>query len=104
MEEAAAVRHVAASAASEPRLPWQDKKLDEKRNLARDEEELVELGKFIPLEDQLRLQSNISEFFRKPGLAASACLQKSHCWAEQMPSSRLRPKRCVSNRIFCFTI
>jgi hypothetical protein len=80
--------------------------LEEKRNLARDESELVELGKFIPLEHQVQLQHKIEAYFRQPGKLEF--LQLFYCLCltlrcVQMPSNRLSVNPCASSRICCCT-
>jgi hypothetical protein len=59
-----------------------DKKTDEQKNLSLDEQELVDLGKFIPLEQQVILQSKIEAFFKRPDpefvLPAHALAYQSH--------------------------
>ena len=47
-----------------------DKKAEEKRNLRRDQELLIEMGKFIPLEMQVVLSERIAVFFKQPPPAA----------------------------------
>ena len=55
-----------------------DKRLQETRNVQRDEEELVEMGKFIPLEQQVRLSEKLAAYFALPtpeGITASDALR-----------------------------